>query len=253
MSKQIKKLSFYYWFLIAPASIHAQNLNQVGLLPVISLTYTTPKVDANILGISKISATNQTVGGIFYPASVLEIYFQLQASFKLKHNITISGSYGFQRNNPFKGNYINEHRLGQQLVWVISFYKKSHLYQRICYEERFIENNDHIDYQFGSRGRYQIGFNHNFGNSPRFVNLSNEFFVIPTGPKNAFVSENIVYFGIGQKTKIGNVEIGLVYNTIVRNSNHDLRNLLLLQVMWSSSITRMKETKDNVMLHMRHF
>jgi hypothetical protein len=252
VSKHIKEFKFLFWLLIIPLDLAAQNLNQSGFLPVLSHTFVTSKLDVNILGVSKISTTNQTAGGVLFPASTLEVYFQLQASLKLKNNITISGSYGFQRNNPFSDNYVNEHRLGQQLIWVTNL-TKSHLYQRFRYEERLIESSDHQSYQFGTRGRYQIGLNHNLGTSNYFINFSNEIFVIPTGPRNAFVPENIAYIGIGRKARVSNIEIGLFYNTIVRNSNHDLRNLLLLQIMWSSTMTRMKEKKDNVTHHMRHF
>jgi Protein of unknown function (DUF2490) len=241
-----------FWFIFIPFGLDAQNVNQVGFLPVVSHTFVAPKVDVNILGASKISANHQRVQGVLYPASILEIYFQVQASLKLKPNLIVSGSYGFQRNNPFRENHTNEHRLGQQLIWIIRI-KESHLYQRFRFEERFILNDNQPHYQFGTRGRYQVGFNHNVGSSNYFINLSNETFAILSGPRNAILSENISYVGIGKKAKIGNIEIGLVYNTIVRNEDYDLRNLVLFQVMWSSSMSRMKEKRENITLHMRHF
>lgn len=242
----------FLWLLFISLGLKAQDINQLGFLPILSHTLVAPKLDVNIFGVSKITAFDQAVGGSLYPASVLEVYFQLQASLKLKNNITISSSLGFQRNNPFRDSYINEHRLGQQLVWAIKL-REGHLYQRFRIEERLIQNSDHQDYQLGTRSRYQLGLVHNFGASPYFINLSNEIFAIPSGTRNSFLSENIAYAGIGRKAKIGNIEVGIAYNTIVRNPNHDLRNLLLLQLMLSSSSTRMKEKKESIMLHMRHF
>lgn len=242
----------FFWFLIIPLSLKAQNINQFGLLPVVSHTFVTPKLDFNFLAVSKISTIDQTVAGILYPAGPLEIYFQVQGLLKLRENVTLSYSYGFQRNNPLQENYTSEHRQGQQLIWVISF-KEIHLYQRFRFEERFIQRIDHSDYLFGTRARYQLGFSRNIGTSPYFINLSNEIFAVPTGPRNAFLSEYIAYIGIGWKSKVGNIEVGLVYDTNVRNTGQDLRNLTLLQVMWSSSSTRMKKQKNNPMLHMRHF
>lgn len=216
-----------------------------------SHTIVTTKLSINVLGVTKISITEQTIGGVLFPANFLEVYFQLQASFKLRSNIMISGFYGFQRNAPFQENYTNEHRPGQQLIWVVSL-KKNHFYQRFRAEERFIQDKSHLYYQFGTRCRYQLGLTRDFGSS-HFINLSNEIFAIPSGPRNAFLSENITYIGIGRKVKKGNIEVGIVFNTIVRNSDRDLRNLLLLQLQWSGSMTRMKDGMDNMTMHMRHF
>lgn len=251
MNQRDKIYGILFWFIVIPFVLDAQNINQVGFLPILTHTFVAPKWDVSILGASKISANSQSVEGVVYPASILEVYFQLQASRKLTSNVVVSGSYGYQRNNPFRENYTNEHRLGQQLIWVVSS-KKGHFYQRFRAEERFIQDKSHQYYQFGTRARYQVGLTRDFGSS-HFINLSNEIFAIPSGPKNAFLSENIFYLGIGRKVKKGNIEVGIVFNTIVRNNDHDLRNLLLLQLLWSGSMTRMKEKKENVTLHMRHF
>jgi len=211
VNQRDKIYGILFWFLVIPFGLDAQNINQVGFLPILTHTFVAPKWDVSILGASKISANSQSVEGVLYPASILEVYFQLQASRKLTSNLVVSGSYGFQRNNPFRENYTNEHRLGQQLIWVLRL-NESHLYQRFRFEERFILSENQPHYQFGTRGRYQIGFNRNLGLSNYFINLSNETFAIFTGPRNAFLSENISYVGIGKKAKIGNVEIGLVYS-----------------------------------------
>jgi hypothetical protein len=84
--------------------------------------------------------------------------------------------------------------------------------------------------------------------------INDELYAITSGPGNSFLSENWIYTGIGFPIKsLGHWETGFGYNSVVRNTNKDLLNLLLLQVSWSYIFPSAKMKTMHPVMHSRHF
>jgi hypothetical protein len=65
-----------------------------------------------------------------------------------------------------------------------------------------------------------------------------------TGNKNAVYSENWTYAGFGfNTTKAGSIEIGYLFQVLVRDPQKDLRFLNLVQIMWITSFDFKKKPK----------
>lgn len=247
----MKYLSIAVGFVLT-VSVQAQNQYFFGLLPALSHTeILNEKAELNLLAASKITLHNRTYGEVEYPARTLEIYLQVQGGYHLNKKVTIAAAYGFQRNNPFTDFFTNEHRLVQQVIWhntqgAVGFY------QRARSEVRFIERE--LCRITGLRFRYQGGAIVRLSNN-RYLNFSEELFLIPTLPRNAVFAENWMYAGAGMKTKrAGHIEAGMVFNSIVFNTRRDVRHLILAQLAWSTSRNWKKSPgPHSAMRHLRQF
>lgn len=231
----------------------AQDLNFRGVAPSVSVTAALKNnLDINFLTVSKIRLGNYTVKETNYTNQVLEIYSQLLLSYKINKYWQLGGGYGFQRNNPFNDNWRNEHRLVQQLTYN-NANKKLRFYNRLRFEERWFSY-PNAPSAFGTRARYQFGFIRKLKGDNVYWQINNETYAITSGPRNSFISENWVYSGIGFPIKsFGHLETGIGYNTIVRNANKDLLNLLLLQVGWNYIFPSVKMKTMHPVMYARHF
>ena len=231
----------------------AQDLNFRGVAPSVSVTAALKNnLDINFLTVSKIKLGNYTVKETNYTNQVLEIYSQLLLSYKINKYWQLGGGYGFQRNNPFNDNWRNEHRLVQQLTYN-NANKKLRFYNRLRFEERWFSY-PNAPSAFGTRARYQFGFIRKLKGDNVYWQINNETYAITSGPRNSFISENWVYSGIGFPIKsFGHLETGIGYNTIVRNANKDLLNLLLLQVGWNYIFPSVKMKTMHPVMYARHF
>jgi hypothetical protein len=251
----MKKIVGIAWilFVFINTPSNAQDLNFRGVAPSVSVTQVLKnKFDINFLAVSKIRLGNYTVKEINYSNQVLEIYSQLLLSYKINKHWQLGGGYGFQRNNPFHDNWRNEHRLVQQVSYNIAN-KHLRFYNRLRFEERWFSYPT-APSAFGTRARYQFGFVRKLKADDAYWQINNEIYAITSGPKNSFISENWVYSGIGFPVKsFGHVETGIGYNTVVRNTNKDLLNLLLLQVSWSYIFPSAKMKTMHPVMHSRHF
>lgn len=227
-------IAFLVIFLSAKYSL-SQNLNFSGLAPSLSFSLPSGKTVFNILVVSKTRIGDHEVKGVNYDQQILEIYSQLSASCFISNHVQLTAGYGFQRNNPFLNNWRNESRLLQQVLFVIPFYKNK-LLQRFRFEERWFSY-PAAKNEFGTRARYQLGYVKQLKGRMFYWHINDEIYAITSGSRNAFISENWIYTGLGFALHpFGNVETGIGYNSIVRNNNHDLNSLFLLQLNWSYSI-----------------
>lgn len=232
---------------------NAQDLNFRGSAPSVSVTRVFKNhVDINFLAVSKIRLGNYDVKEVHYSSQVLEIYSQLLASYKINPHWQVGGGYGFQRNNPFNNNWRNEHRLVQQVSFIVPG-KSLRFYNRFRFEERWFSYPS-APSSFGTRARYQAGLIKKFQRKDVYWQINNEIYAITSGPKNSFVSENWIYTGIGFPVKsLGHWEAGIGYNSVVRNRQKELLNLLLLQLNWSFVIPSTMKTTMHPVMHARHF
>ncbi|MEP6844791.1 MAG: DUF2490 domain-containing protein [Panacibacter sp.] len=252
--KIIIKIFSVFIFLTAASHVgYSQDLNFPGIAPALSLSdVLNKKLDINLLAVSKIRVGQHIVKDIKYDPQVSEIYTQVLLSYKIDQHWQIGGGYGFQRNNPFQDNWRNEHRLVQQA----SFNNhgiKLQFYNRFRFEERWFSYPTAPN-QSGTRARYKAGLIKKLKGDNVYWQINDEVYAITSGPKNAFISENWIYTGFGFPVKpLGRFETGIGYNTVVRNSNKDLLNLLLLQVSWSFIFPSAKMKTMNPVMHSRHF
>ena len=240
-------------FLLTKENIQAQDLNFRGLAPSVSITRAfNNHLDINFLSVSKIRLGNYDVKQTHYTNQVLEIYGQLLFSYKINTHWQIGGGYGFQRNNPFDDNWRNEHRLVQQVSFIVSG-KRLRFYNRFRFEERWFSYPT-ASSAFGTRARYQAGLIKKISDKNIYWQINDELYAITSGPKNSFLAENWIYTGIGFPVKsLGHWETGIGYNSVVRNTKKELLNLLLLQVSWSYIFPSSKMKTMHPVMHTRHF
>jgi hypothetical protein len=247
----MKKTALIIGLLLVCNIAFAQNLTFYGLLPAFNQTgRISKKLNYNLFVSTTIDAFDENVNGVEYPATDLQFYLQPSIIYVHSPNLNFAGSYTYQRNNPFNGNFVNEHRLWQQVIFSLPI-SSGRLTNRFRFEERFIENKVTEEYPFSTRARYQIGFNiplqgwtldkHEF-----YFNTYNEFYFSLTGAKNATYSENWTYAGCGYDLgKMGRLELGYLFQIAVRNAQQDLRFLNLAQVMWITNFNFPKKKKDD--------
>ncbi len=231
--------------LLLSNSILSQNLSFSGVLPALNVTTKfSDKLSFNFFTSTTIDAFSKQVNNIEYPSSDLQLYIQPSVIFNTSGNWNYSFSYTYQRNNPFRSIFTNEHRLWEQALYTKK-YSKFKLTNRFRFEERFIENKQINRYPLSTRIRYQIGFSAPFNkNAKLYYTGYNEFYFSLSGPKNAIYSENWTYLGFGASlSNRSKFEVGYLFQTLVRNLAKDLRFLNLVQLTWIYTLGITKNTK----------
>ena len=225
----------------------AQDLTFYGFLPAINFTGNFGgKINVNLFSSTTIDAVNERIGGIEYPATDFQFYLQPSVIYVHSPQLNFAASFTYQRNNPFQDNFVNEHRLWQQVIYAMPV-GNGKLNQRLRVEERFIENRVTNTYPYFTRARYQIGYNQHLQGRTLdvhefYLNIYNEFYFSLTGAKNATYSENWTYGGVGYDLgSVGRLELGYLFQTAVRNAQKDLRFLNLAQVMWVKNFSLKKK------------
>lgn len=234
----MKIFVFILKLILVSGIAFSQNLTFYGLLPAFNQTgRINEKVNYNLFVSTTIDAFDRKINGVEYNANDMQFYFQPSFIYVISPKSNLAGSYTYQRNNPFNGNFVNEHRLWQQAIFSFPV-SGGIITNRFRLEERFIENKITHEYPFSTRARYQVGFNmplqgrtldaHEF-----YFNTYNEFYFSLTGAKNATYSENWSYAACGYNFgKTGRFELGYLLQLFVRNKQKDLRILNLAQITW---------------------
>jgi hypothetical protein len=233
------------------AKINSQNLNFPGLAPSVSFTVHQKNFDLNFLVASKTKEGYHTVKNVEYAPRFLEIYSQALVARKLKKRWILAAGYGFQRNNPFRSDWRNEHRLVQQAMYSVPG-NKIRFNNRLRFEERWFSYPD-APGNFSTRARYQAGIVRQL-NKNIYWQLNNEVYAITSGRRHSFISENWLYSGIGFPVKgLGHFETGIGYNSVVRNERKEWISLILLQVNWSFVLPSKMKTEMHPVMHGRNF
>lgn len=219
-----------------------QNLTFYGFLPALSQTgRISDKFNYNVFLSTTINAFDSKWNGINYPATGLQLYVQPSIIYVHSANLNFSGSYTYQRNNPWNHLSTNENRFWEQMIFSHPL-KQGRMTHRFRYEQRFIQKN-HFSPAFpmSTRLRYQLGFmmplqGKTLDENEFYMNVYNELYFSLTGFRNAVYSENWTYAGFGYNLgKMGRLEIGYLCQSFVRNGNHDYRYLQLCQLMWATN------------------
>lgn len=238
----MRKATLIVGFVVLCFDAFGQNLTFYGLLPALNHTgRISKKINYNIFLSTTIDAFDEKIKNVEYPATDLQFYVQPGIIYVHSPRWNFAGSYTYQRNNPFNGNFVNEHRLWQQVVFSIPL-PVGKITQRVRVEERFIENRVTGNYPYSTRLRYQLGFNRplqgrTIEKNEFYFNAYNECYFSVTGARNALYSENWTYAALGYDLgKLGRLESGALMQVAVRNKKQDLRFLNLVQVSWITNM-----------------
>ena len=247
----IHRVIFFALVIMVTPRIEAQTLTFYGAIPSINLTQNLSKnFNFNFFASTTIDAFDRKIESITYPSTDLQLYIQPSLIYHASKPFSYAFSYTYQRNNPFRTFYVNENRLWQQLTYTrqLSSVKWTN---RLRFEERFIENKITNQYPLSTRLRYQIGFTaplrlNKQKTSSFYWSAYNEFYFSLSGAKNATYSENWSYLGLGLKLSERNkLEVGYLFQTLVRDPQQDLRFLHLAQITWVSNFSRKSAIKSS--------
>ncbi|MDP4264430.1 MAG: DUF2490 domain-containing protein [Bacteroidota bacterium] len=223
---------------IAAGSLCAQDLNFPGVTPFVILNASlNKKVDLNVLSLSKIRVGEHIIDGVKYDPGPLQIYTHAIFSYKITGHWQAGAGFAFQRNNPFRDDWKNDYRLLQQVVYILQG-SKWKLSSRLRVEERWFRFPD-ASGSFGTRLKQQNAFTRQLNGEKFYWQAVNELYAIPSGARNSFVSENWFYTGLGVALRsFGRWDNGFGWNTMTRNTKHDLTNLFFLQTMLTITFHR---------------
>lgn len=242
----MKKSSLIIVCILSFNYLNAQNLNFLGTLPAYSQTgKLAKKLNYNIYISQCLDLFNEKIANVEYPASDLQLYFQPSLIYLYSPNLNfaVSITYNYQKSNPDVP-FRKEWRPWQQATYsqAIGYSKLTH---RIRFEERLIKVDATGKWPLTTRVRYQTGLSFPLNGKTLedkefYFNCYQEAYFTLTVPQNqirsALYSEEWLYAGIGyQIPKYGKLEIGPLSQFNVRNVNKDLRNLFLLQILWSTN------------------
>ncbi len=245
-----KWLSLCFWW--ASFLSHAQNLNYVGIIPTLSQTGRLhSRLTYNLFISETLDLFDNTTDGVYYPSKPLQLYIQPSLTWLYSPNWNFAGSvtYNYQRSNPDVP-YFREIRPWEQAVYGHSLFG-GRMTHRLRFEQRFIQNQVTEKWPMTTRLRYQIGFSiplqgTTLDDGEFYFNCYTEYYFTLTVPegtrRNALYSEFWAYAGIGYQTKkYGRLEVGPLAQYNVRDIQHDLRNLYLLQIAWITNFNFKKQ------------
>ena len=241
------RIGLLFLLLVTSRICFAQDWAFFGFFPTISQSGSLgKKMQYNFYLSSTIDAFHQTVAEKEYPATALQYYIQPSLSYKFSPNVQVGVGYAYVKHNLF-GLHVNENRLWAQAVAAhdVPILGRTKLSHRLRYEERYPLNMKTNQWSYATLFRYQLGatlpfYDPKVQKTGFYASASNEFFLCLTGAinspissKNGFYGENWLYGGIGYTTrKYGKIEVGYMYQNLIRNPQQDHRYLHLLQATW---------------------
>lgn len=168
-------------------------------------------------------------------ARPLYLYGELGLSYLLADNLWLTGSYVYERQQPFEIKPRNEHRLFQQLTYKIPMHRLS-IKQRLRFDERFIENISINQFEFSHRIRYLLGATYDLSNN-FYLTSYTEFFINTTSGENFQFNENWSAFQLGYNINQNNsIECGYLFVGWIYNKQTDWFNQHYLQITWVSKL-----------------
>jgi len=148
-------------------------------------------------------------------ASFLIFYSEQSLSYKLINNLSLTGSYVYQRANAVYENYVNENRLYIQAKYQSNF-KSINIVNRLRFDARFIQNRITNQTPFTHRARYLLGLDFPITSKKNnlYLSLYEELFFKTTAKAKPIYEENWAYAAIGIKLNDKNkIETGLLHIT----------------------------------------
>ena len=245
-----RSIPFLLLSFIFTHSAVAQRWSFFGVFPQYSQTGSISKrLTYNGFLSSTVDAFDRTIGEKQFPATNLQVYLQPSLHYKITPNTQVGIGCAYVKHNLF-GLPVNENRLWIQAVTghPLGFGRLTH---RLRYEERYPLNMRTKQWSYAQLFRYHVGFtlplyDVNIQKTGPFVSVSNEAFLClsgaknsPVSSKNAFYGENWTYAGVGYNlgNRLGKVELGYMFQDMVRDPARNHRHLHLAQVTWSTNFS----------------
>lgn len=211
-----------------------QNVNHLGFFPTIDHSGAlSDKWSYGVYYFNAFNVVNGKVEGKADSPGYFIFYAEQSLSYRLSQNISVTGSYVYERLNPTKTNFRNENRIYFQTIYKPKI-NRIELKFRGRYDARFIKDRETGERPYTSRVRALIGFSSPIGKSNKYYfSAYNEWFFNTFKEASVVYGEIWAYAGIGIKTnKLGSFEAGPLYIAWVTNEERDLQNFYYLQLTW---------------------
>lgn len=229
---QLKKRLFFFCSL-AFFALHsaAQDHHILGVFPTYNQNgKISNKLDYSIYSFLAIYPVEQTTREFTYPSKTNALYVELDAIYHVTDQWSGAISYTYERLNPFRDDYRNEHRIWFQVQYYKKF-NRFNLKNRLRYDLRYIENRSTNQTDFSPRLRYLAGIDFPMNSKSLYFAAYNEFFFDVFSERITTFSENWAFAGIGfnlaPKTKL---ETGPLVISWIRNTEKDWLHQYFLQL-----------------------
>jgi hypothetical protein len=227
-------------------TLAGQAQNYHGVFPTIDHSGTiSNKISYSLYYFIGANLINEKVNNVRPPANVYFLYTEQALSYNIIPQLSVTGSYVYERLRPFGDDFRNEHRFYLQGTYKYDVGKTT-VKHRLRYDGRFIQNRITGESPYTSRLRYLTGLSFPLKkNSDKYYfSAYNEFFFNTFRASETLYAENWAYAGAGIKTKkAGSFEAGPLYIFWVNKAAiNDLTNFIYLQCTWSTHIDLRKKT-----------
>ncbi len=246
----MNRLIFSCLFIIFTLPTWAQNQTFFGAMPTLSQTGSiSQRLQYNAFVSSTIDALPTTIAGVSYPATNLQTFYQPSLLYKLSSLAQLGVGYAYVQHHIF-GIHIDENRVWAQVMLNHSLAPllPGRLTHRIRYEERYPLRLSTEQWSYATMTRYQVSYTLPLYDPQKsktgvYLSASNEAFFYwkganngPVSAQNAVYGEDWICGSIGYNTsKLGRIEVGYMYQDLVRNAKQDRRHLNLLQISWHTN------------------
>jgi len=223
---------------------YSQTHNIVGVFPTLNLKYDlSEKISVESYSFLSVLPIEKTIDNVEYPSHSGALYSELDFTYKVNSKFSLTGSYTYERVNPFENNYRNENRIWLQGT-LESKFKNWKVKNRIRYDLRFINNRSTNETDFNPRARYLFGLSKPLRvkeNSPVF-SIYNEVFFNTFKDASAFYGENWFFSGIGfSLTRQTKIEVGYLNIAWVRDQSKNWLMQHFGQVTLTIDLTKAKK------------
>lgn len=214
----------------------SQSLNHIGLCPTIDHSGTlSSHWSYGLYYFGMYNFINDEVGGIKDPAELFAFYSEQSISYNVTKELSLTGSYVYERQHPLRDNYRNENRFYFQSTYKYAL-GRTGIKHRLRYDGRFIRDRTTGNAPFSSRLRYLTGINAPLSKTGKcYFSAYNEFFFNTAKGATTIYGENWAYAAIGFKTgQNSSIEAGPLYIYWVTDTKNTLKNFYYLQLTWST-------------------
>jgi hypothetical protein len=234
----VRQILISFALLLVITELSGQNVNHFGFFPTVDHSgRISDKWSYGLYYFNAFNAVNDKFERKTDRPGYFVFYAEQSLSYQISKNVSLTGSYVYERQNPTKRNYRNENRLYFQGTYKPKI-GATELKFRARYDARFIQDRETRNRPYTSRVRALIGVSNPIGKSSRYyVTAYNEMFFNTYKGASVIYGENWAYAGVGMKTtKLGTFEAGPLYIAWVTNEKRDLLNFYYLQLSWITNL-----------------
>lgn len=191
----MKKSALFVGLIGFSLVLQGQTHHISGAFPVISLGYElNSKWRLDTWSFVSYFPSEKTLDDIIYPAVTGAFYTEVDLTYVIDDVWSLTGSYTYERANPFEDYYRNEHR-GWFQVQAATQAGRATIKNRFRYDARFIENRSTGETDYEPRIRHLLGVDRPLGAKVTAI-VYNEMFFNTFFEKTAFLAENWAFVGV---------------------------------------------------------